>query len=64
MRGRFGYFAIKVYLAKAFDRLRRSFIYGILVEIGFPQALINCIMNCVTTVKTNVLYGMVVDLNF
>lgn len=53
-RGKSGFFAIKVDLAKPLDRLRWSFIYGILVEISFPQVLINFIMNRVSSVKTNV----------
>jgi hypothetical protein len=49
-----GYFAIKVDLAKAYDMLRWDFIHKTLMEVGFPESLINVIMYGVTSVKTNV----------
>lgn len=57
MRGKTGFFAIKVDLAKAYDRLRWSFIHEVLLEIGFPSSLIHVIMHCVTSAKTNVLWN-------
>ncbi|PNX79184.1 ribonuclease H, partial [Trifolium pratense] len=54
MKGRKGAFAIKVDLAKAYDKLSWSFIWRTLVEINFPEVLINVIMHCVTSVMTNV----------
>ncbi|MCH87793.1 ribonuclease H, partial [Trifolium medium] len=57
MRGKVGFFAIKVDLAKAYDRLRWSFIQDILVEVGLPENLINIIMHCVSTVTTNVMWN-------
>lgn len=57
MRGKTGYFAIKVDLAKAFDRLSWSFISHALHEVGLPLGLINLIMECVTVVDTNVLWN-------
>jgi hypothetical protein len=55
MRSKVGFFAIKVDLAKAYDRLRWSFIHDTLVEVGLPDHLINIIMQCVRTVTTNVM---------
>ncbi|PNY12420.1 ribonuclease H [Trifolium pratense] len=54
MKGRRGAFAIKVDLAKAYDKLSWEFIWRTLVEINFPDALINVIMHSVTSVMTNV----------
>ncbi|PNX63728.1 ribonuclease H, partial [Trifolium pratense] len=56
MRGRTGFIAIKVDLAKAYDRLRWSFISAVLEEVNLPQGLRNIIMNCITSVKTNVMW--------
>jgi hypothetical protein len=56
MRGRTGFIAVKVDLAKAYDRLRWSFISTVLEEVNIPQGLRNIIMNCITSVKTNVMW--------
>lgn len=57
MKGRTGSFAIKVDLAKAYDRLRWSFIHGVLKEVGLPTKMINMIMHCIVSVRTNVLWN-------
>lgn len=57
MRGKNGYFAIKVDLAKAYDRLSWDFINGVLAEIGLPDWVISLIMQCITSVNTNVMWG-------
>ncbi|PNX84361.1 ribonuclease H [Trifolium pratense] len=54
MKGKKGAFAIKVDLAKAYDKLSWEFIWRVLMEIKFPEALINVIMHAVTIVMTNV----------
>jgi hypothetical protein len=56
MRGRTGYVAVKVDLAKAYDRLRWSFISAVLEEVNLPQGLRRTIMHCITSVKTNVMW--------
>jgi hypothetical protein len=53
-QGKKGYFAIKVDLAKAYDKLSWEFIWRVLVEIKFPEVLINVIMHAVSSVWTNV----------
>jgi hypothetical protein len=48
---------IKVDLSKAYDRLDWKFIHETLHEVNLPIELINIIMSCVTTVKSNVLWN-------
>lgn len=57
MRGKKGYFAIKVDLEKAYDRLRWSFVHGILKEVGLPQVMVQFIMHSITSVQSNVLWN-------
>jgi hypothetical protein len=54
MTGRVGYFAIKVDLAKAYDRLNWDFIYHTLLEVGYPEKWIEVVRVAVTSVRTNV----------
>jgi hypothetical protein len=54
MKGRRGAFAIKVDLAKAYDKISWEFIGRVLQEINFPESLINVVMHSVTSVRTNV----------
>ncbi|KAK2417953.1 hypothetical protein QL285_040194 [Trifolium repens] len=57
MRSKLGFFVIKVDLSKAYDRLSWEFIYQVLLEIKIPDEMINVIMHCVTSVKSNVLWN-------
>lgn len=57
MKGKKGFFAIKVDLAKAYDRLRWSFFNQVLSEVGLPRNLICFIMSCISSVKTNVMWN-------
>jgi len=54
MKGKRGYFAIKVDLSKAFDKLSWEFSWKALLEIKLPERLVNVIMHAVTSVETNV----------
>ncbi|PNX94494.1 ribonuclease H, partial [Trifolium pratense] len=54
MNGKVGYFAIKVDLSKAYDRLNWNFIYHTLMEVGYPMKWIDVVMTAVTSVRTNV----------
>lgn len=49
-----GVFAIKVDLAKTYDRLNWNSIWRTLVEIQFPDEVVNVVMHVGTTVTTNV----------
>jgi hypothetical protein len=53
-KGKKGYFAIKVDLSKAYDKLNWNFIWRVLTEIKLPESIINIIMHSVTSVDTNV----------
>lgn len=57
IRGKTGFFAIKVDLKKAYGRLNWDFIRDVLIELNFPSHLITIIMHCVTSVRTNVLWN-------
>lgn len=50
------FFAVKVNLAKEYDRIRWSFIANVLEEVGLSSHLRNIIMHCVTSVRINVLW--------
>lgn len=57
MRGRKGGLAIKVDLAKSYDRLKWSFIHLVLLEAKIPEKLVSIIMTCITSVQTNVMWN-------
>lgn len=57
MRGKIGFFAIKVDLKKAYGRLNWDFIRDVLIELNYPSHLITIIMHYVTSVRTNVLWN-------
>lgn len=57
MKGKTGFFVIKVDLTKAYDMLRWSCIHDVLREIGLPVDLIRFIMTCISFVQTNVLWN-------
>jgi hypothetical protein len=57
MRSNVGFFVIKVDLSKAYDRLNWEFIHKVLVEVKLPIEMINVIMNCITSVQSNVLWN-------
>lgn len=55
--GKRGVMAIKVDLEKAYDRLKWDFILDTLRLAGFPSDLISIIMDCVMSVKMQVLWN-------
>lgn len=54
MKSKKGAFAIKVDLAKSYDRFSWEFIWNTLQEIKIPESMLNVIMHSVTSVETNV----------
>ncbi|XP_074299575.1 uncharacterized protein LOC141630705 [Silene latifolia] len=53
--GKYGHFAFKADMSKAYDRIRWSFLAKVMDKFGFPERLIDLIMNCVTTVSYEIL---------
>ncbi|GMJ08752.1 hypothetical protein HRI_004544400 [Hibiscus trionum] len=56
-KGKAGWFAIKVDLEKAYDRLEWSFIDDTLVDIGILVHLRHLIMSCVSSVSTQIFWN-------
>ncbi|XP_065619038.1 uncharacterized protein LOC136063082 [Quercus suber] len=56
-KGKGGFMAIKVDLAKAYDCLKWSFIHKVLKAFHFPQMLIDLIMTCVSTTSISILFN-------
>lgn len=57
LKGKKGFFTIKVDLAKAYDMISLSFVDKVLVEIGIPTKLCGLIMGAITVVKMRVLWN-------
>lgn len=53
--GRTTYFAWKIDLSKAYDRLRWEFIDAVIQDIGTPNNLKNLIMQCITQVRYRIM---------
>ncbi|KAL5773508.1 hypothetical protein ACOSP7_013099 [Xanthoceras sorbifolium] len=55
MRGKKGYLAWKIDLAKAYDKLQWSFICRVLEEVGIKGSFRDLIMSCITSVDYKVI---------
>ncbi|XP_074314329.1 uncharacterized protein LOC141649541 [Silene latifolia] len=56
-KGKYGRFAFKADMSKAYDQVRWDFLQAVLQKVGFPERMVKLIMNCVTTVSYNVLFN-------
>ncbi|XP_074298419.1 uncharacterized protein LOC141629294 [Silene latifolia] len=54
-KGRYGRFAFKADMSKAYDRVRWDFLQAVLKKFGFPDKTIKLIMGCVNSVTYEVL---------
>ncbi|KAK2637718.1 hypothetical protein Ddye_025513 [Dipteronia dyeriana] len=63
-KGRSGYFAWKIDLAKAYDRLQWNFIWKVLGEVGIDGKMADLIMNCVSSVQYRIVLNGEVTTSF
>ena len=49
--------AIKVDLAKAYDKLEWGFIREVLINANFPHDLVSLVMSCVSSMSTSILFN-------
>ena len=56
-KGKVGFMAIKVHLAKAYDRLEWAFIHKVLRAFHFPQMHIDLIMSCISSTNISILFN-------
>ncbi|XP_074298573.1 uncharacterized protein LOC141629480 [Silene latifolia] len=56
-RGKYGRLVFKADMSKAYDRVRWDFLRAVLKCFGFPNKIINLIMNCVSTVSYEILFN-------
>lgn len=54
-RGKWGWFALKVDLEKAYDRLEWGFVRECLITIGLDTQTITIIMECITHTSSSIL---------
>jgi hypothetical protein len=55
LSGKKGYMAIKLDMSKTYDRVEWQFLEGIMKKVGFAEAWISLIVNCVRSVTYSVL---------
>ena len=55
-QGKVGYAALKVDMAKAYDRVEWKSLEKVMLRMGFHDRWVTLIMQCITSVKFNILH--------
>jgi hypothetical protein len=53
-KGKMGVCAVKLDMAKAYDRVEWAYLQGIMLQLGFSENFVTTMMRCVTTVSFSV----------
>jgi hypothetical protein len=53
-KGKSGACAIKLDMAKAYDRAEWNYLHGIMLRLGFVESFVDTVMRCVTSVAFSV----------
>lgn len=59
-----GYFALKLHMTKAYDKMEWSFIKEVMENLNFPKSFSDLIMRCISTVSFSVLINGKQSLRF
>ena len=53
-KGKQGWYAVKIDIIKAYDRVEWAYLQGIMLQLGFQDEWISLVLPCVTTVMFQV----------